>query len=86
MIIDNAKQKKTNFAAHIMSITRDDLRQHSNGAITDIVIDRVFSGAVMRTPNSGGSISHSTTTRDSIGFEDFVAFLLAEEDKKHPTR
>uniref|UniRef100_A0A915DY59 EF-hand domain-containing protein n=1 Tax=Ditylenchus dipsaci TaxID=166011 RepID=A0A915DY59_9BILA len=51
---------------HDMVISREDMRQHCNGALTDRIIDRIFSAA-------------------TIGFEDFVAFLLAEEDKRHPT-
>ena len=70
-----------------MVLTRDDMRQHSNGAITDAIIERIFSGAVMRTtPSDGGRRTLRAQPTETIGFEDFVAFLLAEEDKKHPTR
>jgi serine/threonine-protein phosphatase 2A regulatory subunit B'' len=74
---------------HDMIISREDMRQHSNGAITDAIIDRVFSGAVMRTPPELRTTKGKGPCRDqpteTIGFEDFVCFLLAEEDKKHPT-
>jgi serine/threonine-protein phosphatase 2A regulatory subunit B'' len=73
---------------HDMVINRDDMRQHCNGAITDAIIDRVFSGAVMRNapklPTKGRGPC-KTQQIETIGFEEFVAFLLAEEDKKHPT-
>lgn len=79
------------------------MKQHCNGAIPDVVIDRVFSGAVMRNPpplslkmnargpfktpqtETIGKVSTFEIRNSSLGFEDFVAFLLAEEDKKHPT-
>ncbi|KAI6229705.1 hypothetical protein M3Y99_01145600 [Aphelenchoides fujianensis] len=74
---------------HKMILTREDMRHHRNGAITDAVIDRIFSGAVMRTPHeqraSRGRGPIRSQPAATIGFEDFVAFLLAEEDKKHPT-
>ncbi|KAI6192008.1 EF hand family protein [Aphelenchoides bicaudatus] len=73
---------------HDLIIDREDMRQHCNGAIPDVVIDRVFSGAVMRNipklpVKTKGPVK--TLQVETIGFEDFVAFLLAEEDKKHPT-
>jgi serine/threonine-protein phosphatase 2A regulatory subunit B'' len=73
---------------HDMVINREDMRQHCNGAITDVIIDRVFSGAVMRNIpklHVKGKGPCRAQQIETIGFEDFVAFLLAEEDKKHPT-
>lgn len=73
---------------HDMVINRDDMRQHCNGAITDAIIDRIFSGAVMRnTPKFHVKAKGPCRAQkiETIGFEDFVSFLLAEEDKKHPT-
>lgn len=69
-------------------IDREDMKQHCNGAIPDVVINRVFSGAVMRNvpkPPAKTKGPFRTPQTETIGFEDFVAFLLAEEDKKHPT-
>lgn len=66
------------------------MRQHCNGALTDRIIDRIFSAAVIRTPpeqrvhRGPGPVKQQPI--ETIGFEDFVAFLLAEEDKRHPTR
>ncbi|KAI1702891.1 EF-hand domain pair domain-containing protein [Ditylenchus destructor] len=74
---------------HDMVISRDDMRQHCNGALTDRIIDRIFSAAVIRTPPEQRTHRVPGPVRtqpiETIGFEDFVAFLLAEEDKRHPT-
>ncbi|KAI6205060.1 hypothetical protein M3Y94_00749800 [Aphelenchoides besseyi] len=74
---------------HKLYLTREDMRHHRNGAITDAIIDRIFSGAVMRTTldkrMSRGKGPCRSQPAETIGFEDFTAFLLAEEDKKHPT-
>jgi hypothetical protein len=51
-------------------------------ALTPRIIERIFSGAVTRDRHA----SQSRTAVSSITYPDFVAFLLAEEDKKHPTR
>jgi serine/threonine-protein phosphatase 2A regulatory subunit B'' len=74
---------------HDMVISRDDMRGHCQGALTDRIIDRIFSAAVTRiapepqSTRSRGPVQHPPI--ETIGFEEFVAFLLAEEDKKHPT-
>ncbi|VDO26455.1 unnamed protein product [Haemonchus placei] len=44
-----------------------------DSAITDLVLDRIFSRAVR------------TTRKDAMSLIDFTNFLLAEEDKTHPT-
>ncbi|CAK5081904.1 unnamed protein product [Meloidogyne enterolobii] len=74
---------------HDMVISRDDMKRHCNGALTDRIIDRIFSAAVLRTPSEQKTISEQGPVKqqpiETIGFEDFVCFLLAEEDKRHPT-
>uniref|UniRef100_A0A8R1XR96 EF-hand domain-containing protein n=1 Tax=Onchocerca volvulus TaxID=6282 RepID=A0A8R1XR96_ONCVO len=66
---------------HDLIINKIDMSQHSNGALPPQIIDRIFSGAVTRSP-AGKRIREALET---IGYTDFVAFLLAEEDKRHPT-
>uniref|UniRef100_A0A9J2PII0 EF-hand domain-containing protein n=1 Tax=Ascaris lumbricoides TaxID=6252 RepID=A0A9J2PII0_ASCLU len=66
---------------HNLIINKIDMSQHANGAIPPRVIDRIFSGAVTRSP--GGRRMREAV--ETIAYTDFVAFLLAEEDKKHPT-
>ncbi|KAL3082928.1 hypothetical protein niasHS_010730 [Heterodera schachtii] len=75
---------------HDMIISRDDMRRHCNGALTDRIIDRIFSAAVIRTPPEQRTVPQPTgpirqQPIETIGFEDFVCFLLAEEDKRHLT-
>uniref|UniRef100_A0A914XVI5 EF-hand domain-containing protein n=1 Tax=Panagrolaimus superbus TaxID=310955 RepID=A0A914XVI5_9BILA len=78
---------------HDMIISRENMRRHSDGALTNMIIDRIFSNAVNRysftkkqsrtlSPRPGSIRAEKIET---IGFEEFVAFLLAEEDKRHPT-
>nr|CDS33416.1 serine:threonine protein phosphatase 2A [Hymenolepis microstoma] len=60
---------------HDLIISKSDLARHNNYAISERMIDRIFSGAVTRlTSFKEGTMSYS----------DFVWFLLAEEDKRHP--
>ncbi|KAF7632720.1 hypothetical protein Mgra_00007861 [Meloidogyne graminicola] len=74
---------------HDMVISREDMKRHCNGALTDRIIDRIFSAAVLRTPFEQKTICGFGPVKqqpiETIGFEDFVCFLLAEEDKRHPT-
>ncbi|KAM7541189.1 hypothetical protein Aperf_G00000033037 [Anoplocephala perfoliata] len=60
---------------HDLIISKADLARHNNYAISERMIDRIFSGAVTR----GTSFKEGTMT-----YSDFVWFLLAEEDKRHP--
>ncbi|KAL7062832.1 hypothetical protein AAHC03_01450 [Spirometra sp. Aus1] len=60
---------------HDLIITKADLLRHNNYAISERMIDRIFSGAVTR----GSSFKEGTMT-----YSEFVWFLLAEEDKRHP--
>lgn len=57
---------------------RTECLHRSFAAIPSRVIDRVFSGAVSRGLGRG-------RPTDKLNYTDFVAFLLAEEDKRHPT-
>ncbi|VDN56905.1 unnamed protein product [Dracunculus medinensis] len=66
---------------HDLIINKIDISHHANGALPSPIIDRIFSGAVTRS-SFGRRIR---TAIDTITYTDFVAFLLAEEDKKHPT-
>ncbi|PIO68052.1 hypothetical protein TELCIR_10176 [Teladorsagia circumcincta] len=58
---------------HDQIVSKADMRMHKDGAITDLVLNRIFSRAVR------------TTRKDTMNLIDFTNFLLAEEDKTHPT-
>ncbi|XP_067668923.1 serine/threonine-protein phosphatase 2A regulatory subunit B'' subunit beta-like isoform X1 [Haliotis asinina] len=61
---------------HDLFIDRGDLARHNDHALSSRVIDRIFSGAVTRGENfKVGRMS----------YPEFVWFLIAEEDKRHPT-
>ncbi|CEF62718.1 EF-hand domain and EF-hand domain pair-containing protein [Strongyloides ratti] len=68
---------------HDLIISQDDMKRHCNGAIPSKVIERIFSSAVNRRMTKGQC--NGKFSNDVMGFQEFVAFLLAEEDKKHPT-
>ncbi|CAF0720392.1 unnamed protein product [Adineta ricciae] len=61
---------------HDLFISRDDLAKHCNGAISNKMIDRIFSGAVSNTPNM---------KEGKMSYYEFVWFLISEEDKRSPT-
>ncbi|KAK6644620.1 Serine/threonine-protein phosphatase 2A regulatory subunit B'' subunit beta [Polyplax serrata] len=63
---------------HDLFIDRQDLTRHNDHALSSRIIDRIFSGAVMR----GNS---NKTNEDKMSYTEFVWFLLSEEDKQHPT-
>ncbi|CAI5455138.1 unnamed protein product [Caenorhabditis angaria] len=63
---------------HDLKIRKKDLASHAGGALVPLVVDRIFSGAVCMTPANGQPL-------DEIGLPEFTQFLLAEEDKTHPT-
>ncbi|WKY15395.1 hypothetical protein Q1695_000683 [Nippostrongylus brasiliensis] len=58
---------------HDQIVNKADMRNHKDGAITDLVLSRIFSRAVR------------ATKKDTMDLTDFTNFLLAEEDKTHPT-
>ncbi|XP_059109227.1 serine/threonine-protein phosphatase 2A regulatory subunit B'' subunit delta-like [Peromyscus eremicus] len=62
-------------ANHDLRIDARDLGRHGDHAISSRMIDRIFSGAVTRARRRDGT----------IGYADFVWFLLSEEDKTTPT-
>uniref|UniRef100_A0A0N5D5F2 EF-hand domain-containing protein n=1 Tax=Thelazia callipaeda TaxID=103827 RepID=A0A0N5D5F2_THECL len=66
---------------HDLIINKMDMAQHCNGALPAQIIDRIFSGAVTRST----AAKRFRKAVETIGYTDFVAFLLAEEDKRHPT-
>ncbi|XP_023219114.1 serine/threonine-protein phosphatase 2A regulatory subunit B'' subunit beta-like isoform X1 [Centruroides sculpturatus] len=60
---------------HDLTIDKNDLSRHNDGAISSRMIDRIFSGAVTR-----GSIKN----KGKMNYSEFVWFLISEEDKRHP--
>lgn len=61
---------------HDLYISREDLARHNDHAISAKVIDRIFSGSVIK----GSSLKEGR-----MSYPEFVWFLMSEEDKKHPT-
>ncbi|BFZ06109.1 hypothetical protein BsWGS_09147 [Bradybaena similaris] len=61
---------------HDLFIDREDLSRYNDHALSSRIIDRIFSGAVTRGPNF---------LEGKMSYKEFVWFLLAEVDKKHPT-
>jgi len=60
---------------HDFLISRDDLLKYNNHSLTYRVVERIFSGAP-RALSSG--------VPDRMGYEDFIWFLLSEEEKTTP--
>ncbi|XP_055867836.1 serine/threonine-protein phosphatase 2A regulatory subunit B'' subunit beta-like isoform X3 [Biomphalaria glabrata] len=61
---------------HDLYIDKNDLARHNDHALNSKLIERIFSGAVTR---------GSDFQEGKMSYKEFVWFLLAEEDKKHPT-
>ncbi len=61
---------------HDLFITKEDLYRHNNFAITPRVIDRIFSGTVIRGKDWREGL---------MSYYDFVWFLISEEDKRNTT-
>lgn len=59
---------------HDLLISKEDLARHNDASISSRIIERIFSGIVSKQIQQTGKMSYS----------DFVWFLIAEEDKKHP--
>lgn len=57
---------------HDFLLSRDDLLRYANHSLTYRIVDRIFQGAP-RPLSTGDS--------EKMGYEDFIWFLLAEEDK-----
>lgn len=61
---------------HDLYISKEDLYRHNNYAVSSRVIDRIFSGTVIRNKD----------WRDNLmSYYDFVWFLISEEDKRNQT-
>lgn len=59
---------------HDLLISKEDLARHNDASISSRIIDRIFMGIVSRHIQQTGMMSYT----------DFVWFIMAEEDKKHP--
>jgi len=57
---------------HDFLLSRDDLLRYANHSLTYRIVDRIFQGAPRQL---------STADPEKMGYEDFIWFLLAEEDK-----
>uniref|UniRef100_A0A8C8RVF1 EF-hand domain-containing protein n=1 Tax=Pelusios castaneus TaxID=367368 RepID=A0A8C8RVF1_9SAUR len=62
---------------HDLYIDPKDLARHNDHAISNRMIERIFSGAVTR--------GRKAQKEGKISYADFVWFLISEEDKKTPT-
>ncbi|XP_067851604.1 serine/threonine-protein phosphatase 2A regulatory subunit B'' subunit alpha isoform X1 [Heptranchias perlo] len=62
---------------HDLFVDQKDLARHNDHAISNRIIDRIFSGAVTR--------GNCVQKEGRMSYADFVWFLLSEEDKKNPT-
>nr|CAG4651570.1 EOG090X00JH [Triops cancriformis] len=70
---------------HDLFIDRKDLARHNEHALSSRIIDRIFSGAVTRGgPHRQGTLKQGRSL-DRMSYTEFVWFLIAEEDKRHPT-
>ncbi|XP_028401292.1 serine/threonine-protein phosphatase 2A regulatory subunit B'' subunit beta-like [Dendronephthya gigantea] len=59
---------------HDLLIDEKELLKHGNHAISSKVVNRIFSGCVTKCPSNNGKMT----------YEEFVWFLMAEEDKHQP--
>lgn len=64
-------------------ITREDLLKYGDHALSHMVVDRVFDAAPRPFENESLASSTSTnnTNREFLSYEDFIFFMLSEEDK-----
>ncbi|XP_047738848.1 serine/threonine-protein phosphatase 2A regulatory subunit B'' subunit beta-like, partial [Hyalella azteca] len=60
---------------HDLFIDKHDLAKHNERALSMPIIERIFSGAVTR-----GRVQK----QERMGYQEFVWFLISEEDKRHP--
>ncbi|CRK96948.1 CLUMA_CG010317, isoform A [Clunio marinus] len=68
---------------HDLFIDQQDLARHNDHALSSRMIERIFSGCVTR--GRGRQNSQNAQNSSRMSYTDFVWFLLAEEDKNHPT-
>ncbi|XP_021943705.1 uncharacterized protein LOC110842304 isoform X1 [Folsomia candida] len=67
---------------HDLLIDKHDLAAHAEHAMSSRIIERIFSGTVLR----GWDVANPLmAAHDKMTYSDFVWFLLSEEDKKTPT-
>ncbi|XP_007435099.1 serine/threonine-protein phosphatase 2A regulatory subunit B'' subunit alpha isoform X1 [Python bivittatus] len=62
---------------HDLYINQSDLTRYNDQALSSRIIERIFTGAVLR-----GSQEHK---ENQMSYADFVWFLISEEDKRCPT-
>uniref|UniRef100_A0A182Q095 EF-hand domain-containing protein n=1 Tax=Anopheles farauti TaxID=69004 RepID=A0A182Q095_9DIPT len=71
---------------HDLYIDQQDLARHNDHALSSRMIERIFSGCVTRSPRRGNNNPMiQGPNGPKMSYTDFVWFLLAEEDKSHPT-
>jgi len=61
---------------HDFLLSRDDLLRYANHSLTYRIVDRIFQGIPRKL---------SSNDPDKMGYEDFIWFLLAEEEKGSDT-
>lgn len=65
---------------HDLLLSRADLARHNDRAISSLVIERIFMGIV----SQSACLARDMRQTQRMNYTDFVWFLIAEEDKKHP--
>jgi serine/threonine-protein phosphatase 2A regulatory subunit B'' len=60
-------------------ISRDDLLKYGDHSLSHMIVDRIFEAAPRPFGNGKGKGG-----RDTMGYEDFIYFMLSEEDKQNP--
>ncbi|XP_025418431.1 uncharacterized protein LOC112689118 isoform X2 [Sipha flava] len=66
---------------HDLFISKTDLARHSDHALSTRIIDRIFSGTVTKKKQK---TSNNNYMEEKMSYTEFVWFLMAEEDKRHP--
>ncbi|XP_060867798.1 serine/threonine-protein phosphatase 2A regulatory subunit B'' subunit alpha isoform X2 [Metopolophium dirhodum] len=66
---------------HDLFISKTDLARHSDHALSTRIIDRIFSGTVTKRKQKN---SNNNYMEEKMSYTEFVWFLMAEEDKRHP--
>ncbi|XP_050538247.1 serine/threonine-protein phosphatase 2A regulatory subunit B'' subunit beta isoform X2 [Daktulosphaira vitifoliae] len=67
---------------HDLFISKTDLARHSDHALSTRIIDRIFSGTV--TKRKQKNCVNNNYIEEKMSYTEFVWFLMAEEDKRHP--
>eukprot|EP00047_Mylnosiga_fluctuans_P023664 m.143135 g.143135 ORF g.143135 m.143135 type:complete len:548 (-) comp9660_c0_seq2:161-1804(-) len=62
-------------ADHDLRISRAELGRYGDDGLSSLALDRIFAGTVAK----------ATSPADKMTYDEFVWFILAEEDKNHPT-